>query len=260
MSAEQNFPTFCARCHGDAGAGDGPIGLYLDPSPRDLTKATFMNSKTPERFLDSIQKGVPGTSMPPWEKVLDEAKSQEILDYVLSTFVTEPRRELRPRKIPERNPVTVSDESIARGEAIYLRRCTGCHGLNGDGKGPNSPDILPRPRNLRNAEFVGSLNDRRILEAILYGVRGTAMPPWIDYGLSQNDAGDIVNYKWTIITCPEACAADEGKVIREMDPNCSLTLEAAMVIEEVGLWTIELEVSDSEGNTSRDSVRVEVSP
>ena len=73
-------------------------------------------------------------------------------------------------------------------------------------------------------------------------------------------AGDIVNYKWTIITCPEACAADEGKVIRETDPNCSFTLEATMVIEEVGLWTIELEVSDSEGNTSRDSVRVEVSP
>jgi len=23
---------------------------------------------------------------------------------------------------------------------------------------------------------------------------GTAMPPWIDYGLSQNDVGDLVNF------------------------------------------------------------------
>ena len=28
----------------------------------------------------------------------------------------------------------------------------------------------------------------------MYGVEGTAMPSWMDYGLSQNDVGDIVNY------------------------------------------------------------------
>jgi hypothetical protein len=32
------------------------------------------------------------------------------------------------------------------------------------------------------------------MESILYGVQGTAMPPWIDYGLGRNDAGDLVNY------------------------------------------------------------------
>jgi hypothetical protein len=25
-------------------------------------------------------------------------------------------------------------------------------------------------------------------------VQGTAMPPWIDYGLSPNDAGDLINF------------------------------------------------------------------
>jgi hypothetical protein len=25
-------------------------------------------------------------------------------------------------------------------------------------------------------------------------VEGTAMPSWLDYGLQQNDVGDIVNY------------------------------------------------------------------
>ena len=88
----------------------------------------------------------------------------------------------------------MNDESVARGERIYLQRCTGCHGLKADGKGPNSPDILPRPRNLRNSHFVVSVSDRRMMESILYGVRGTAMPPWIDYGFSPSDAGDIVNY------------------------------------------------------------------
>ncbi|HNU06677.1 MAG TPA: hypothetical protein PKO33_02850, partial [Pyrinomonadaceae bacterium] len=58
----------------------------------------------------------------------------------------------------------------------------------------NSLDILPRPRNLLNTAFVTQTNDRRLFESIMYGVQGTAMPPWIDYGLTTEDVGDLVNY------------------------------------------------------------------
>lgn len=89
----------------------------------------------------------------------------------------------------------MSAESVGRGQQIYLQRCTGCHGRKPDGKEPNSLDILPRPRNLRNRDFILSVSDRRLFDAIMYGVQGTAMPPWIDYGLSQSDVGDLVNYR-----------------------------------------------------------------
>ena len=88
----------------------------------------------------------------------------------------------------------MSTQSVAHGEQIFLQRCTGCHGRKADGKGPNSLDIMPHPRNLRNSWFVDRLSDRRLFESILYGVQGTAMPSWIDYGLSQHDVGDIVNF------------------------------------------------------------------
>ena len=132
--------------------------------------------------------------MPPWGRVLKEDQVNGVLAYVLQTFTKEPQRELKTRKLPDQNPVASSRESVARGEGIFLQRCTGCHGRKADGKGPNSLDILPRPRNLRNAWFVEKVPDRRLFESILYGVQGTAMPPWIDYGLSQNDVGDIVNF------------------------------------------------------------------
>jgi len=92
------------------------------------------------------------------------------------------------------NPVAMSADSVERGETIFLQRCTGCHGRKADGRGPNSIDITPRPRNLTNTAFVQSVSDRRLFESINYGVDGTAMPSWIDYGLSQNDVGDIVNF------------------------------------------------------------------
>jgi sulfur oxidation c-type cytochrome SoxX len=194
MSAEQTFRMLCARCHGDRGDGNGKVAWYLDPYPRDFTKAAFMNSKPRDRLVTSIKEGVGGTSMPPWGRVLSDEQVSATLDYVLQTFTKEPRRELKPRNVPERNPVAMSPQSAAHGEQIFLRRCTGCHGRKADGKGPNSLDILPRPRNLRNTAFVERASDRRLMESILYGVQGTAMPPWIDYGLSQQDVGDLLNF------------------------------------------------------------------
>jgi mono/diheme cytochrome c family protein len=194
MAPAEAYKELCSRCHGEKGDGNGPIALYLDPSPRDLTKAAFMNSKPLERFVSSVKNGVAGTSMPPWAQVLDDAQARGVVDYVFATFVKEKRREIKPRNLPDTNPVAFSDASAKRGEETFLRRCTGCHGRKADGKGPNSTDILPRPRNLRNAPFLEQVSDRRLLESVLYGVQGTAMPPWVDYGLTQNEAGDLVNY------------------------------------------------------------------
>lgn len=193
-SAPDNFNTLCARCHGQNGDGRGMIALYLDPAPRDLTKVAFMNSKPEDRFVTSILEGVPGTSMPSWKNLLSETQARELLNYINQNFVREPRREVKPHNVPEQNPVPLSNESVARGAGIYQQRCTGCHGVKADGKGPNSLDILPRPRNLRNSWFINTTQDRRLFDSILYGVQGTAMPAWIDYGLSTKDVGDLINY------------------------------------------------------------------
>jgi mono/diheme cytochrome c family protein len=191
---EAIYKALCLRCHGEKGDGQGPIAEHLDPFPRDLTKSGFMNSKSEGRLVASIRNGVLGTSMPAWGKLLSEEQAKTVLGYVQTTFTKEPRRELKDRPIPDKNPVAMSQESVARGEAIFVNRCYGCHGKKGDGKGPNSLDILPRPRNLRNTFFVNSVDDRRLIESILYGVQGTAMPSWINDGLTNNDAGDLVNF------------------------------------------------------------------
>ncbi|MBL0209362.1 MAG: c-type cytochrome [Holophagaceae bacterium] len=193
-NGEATYKALCLRCHGEKGDGNGPIAIHLDPFPRDLTKAGFMNSKSDQRLVDSIRNGVAGTSMPAWGKLLTDEQAKGVLAYIQTAYTKEPRRELKARQLPEKNPIAMSAESVARGEAQFVNRCAGCHGKKADGKGPNSLDIQPKPRNLRNARFVGSVDDRRLFESILYGVQGTAMPPWIDYGLNNNDVGDLVNF------------------------------------------------------------------
>lgn len=193
-SSQEVYQNLCMRCHGENGDGKGMISTYLDPYPRNFTDAGFMNSKTDERLTTSVKNGVEGTSMPAWGKVLSDQQIKGVLEYINQNFTKEARREIKQRDVPDQNPVAMSTESIARGEATYLMRCTGCHGRKADGKGPNSLDILPRPRNLLNAGFIRNASDRRMFESILYGVQGSAMPPWIDYGLTKNDVGDLVNY------------------------------------------------------------------
>jgi len=194
MTPAETFKALCARCHGEKGDGKGINAIYIDPAPRDLTKAEFMTTKPEARFLTSIRDGVPGTSMPPWGKVLTDEQIKGVFDYVSKNIVREPQKQLKPRKVPEQNPVLMSAASAQRGQAIFTQRCIGCHGRKADGRGPNSIDMSPRPRNLRNSAFIHNASDRRLTESILYGVEGTAMPSWMDYGLTQNDVGDIVNY------------------------------------------------------------------
>ena len=192
----QQYAALCARCHGDKGQGDGVIATYLDPRPRDLTKTSFMRSKTRERLVESVKKGVPGTSMAPWGQVLGDVPSEALVDYVLATYskVTGVKPPA-PRAIPATNPVPKSPESVARGEAIFLDRCWGCHGKKADGHGPNSEDIVPRPRNLRNTPFVESLSYPRLHESIKYGIQGTAMPAsGFEFALDDKAIGDVVNY------------------------------------------------------------------
>jgi mono/diheme cytochrome c family protein len=194
LTPAELYGRLCARCHGEKGNGEGVTMLYLDPAPRDLTKAAFMNSKPEARFVQSIQEGIPGTSMPPWGRTLNDTQIHNLLGYIWQNFVKEPRKEIKEHKVPDTNPVALSEDSLHRGETIFLQRCTGCHGRKADGKGPNSLDISPRPRNLRNAAFIQKASDKRLFDSILYGVQGSAMPPWIDYGLTQNEVGDVVNY------------------------------------------------------------------
>jgi len=192
---ETTYKNLCSRCHGDKGDGLGVIAEHLDPSPRDFTKAAFMNSKSTERLVTSVRGGVSGTSMPAWGRMLDDNQAKALLGYIQTTFVKDPRpAELKAREVPATNPVPSDPASIERGQATFVNRCAGCHGKKGDGKGPNSVDISPKPRNLRNPFFMASVQDKRLFESILYGVQGTAMPSWTDYGLTNNDVGDLVNF------------------------------------------------------------------
>jgi mono/diheme cytochrome c family protein len=190
--AEQ-YGQLCARCHGGKGGGDGPVADALLPRPRLFTNAKFFNWMPEERAHHAIREGVPGTAMPAFGKILDQKEAEALFAWVRTTYLGQQREPNPPRKIPARNPIPYSPESVARGQHVFAERCYGCHGRIGNGKGPNAPDMLPRPRDLTNHAFLTPLPDTRLFESITYGIVGTGMPPWGDM-LPDELRWDLVNY------------------------------------------------------------------
>ena len=52
--------------------------------------------------------------------------------------------------------------------------------------------------------------------------------------------GEFTNYEWTIIEAPDSQPDADGKPLRTLMADCSFELENAMIIDDVGEWTIEL--------------------
>ena len=102
-------------------------------------------------------------------------------------------RKWNPEAAKVKNPVAVSPESIAAGEAIYMRRCRACHGKEGTGGNPKDAGSEP-PSNLVDREWTFGQTDGEIFYVIRNGV-GPAfeMEPWDDR-LSETDTWNVVNF------------------------------------------------------------------
>ncbi|MFQ5629851.1 MAG: c-type cytochrome [bacterium] len=90
--------------------------------------------------------------------------------------------------------------AVIRGEQVYERACTPCHGLNGDGNGPFSGPLSPKPRDFTKGKFKfrtttsRSLpSDQDLFNTISKGIPGTFMPAWKDL-LSEEDRMNVVQY------------------------------------------------------------------
>jgi mono/diheme cytochrome c family protein len=82
-NGRQLFGQYCALCHGERGDGQGSRSSAFATPPRDLTSAAWRQSVTPARVFRSIREGIPGTAMPAWRVLGDDAVA-DLTVYVLT--------------------------------------------------------------------------------------------------------------------------------------------------------------------------------
>ena len=85
--------------------------------------------------------------------------------------------------------------SAEKGRALYEGHCASCHGLAGDGQGPQGAGagMTPPPTGFTDAAAMAAKSDSDLELPILQGKFGTAMP---GYGtvLSPDDVESLVLY------------------------------------------------------------------
>jgi len=89
LSAQQQqgealYQANCAFCHAADGSGQNWIGAFLQPHPRNLAT---MQGMTAARLQAVILDGLPGTTMPAWRHVLNDAQIEALSAYVMRVFI-----------------------------------------------------------------------------------------------------------------------------------------------------------------------------
>lgn len=227
LSGPELYARHCGACHGVSGDGRGPAAWLLFPRPRDFRSERFRlvstrnGAPTIEDLVAVSKRGMPGTSMPPFENLNDdqhELIAQELerihREGVRDHFIDVMKRE--GEEIDEEEvrqvvtnltaPVDVVDDpeigppslqAITRGEHIYLQLgCDKCHGSDGVGVWEvslaNEKGYPTRPRDLVHERLKGGEEPEGIYRRICLGMPGTPHPA--GWNLPADQLTDVVHY------------------------------------------------------------------
>jgi cbb3-type cytochrome c oxidase subunit III len=215
---EQLYVRHCAVCHGDQGSGAVWTQSSLNPPPRNFT-AAMRDELTRERMITSVTYGRPGTAMMSFRKRLSAQEIATVVDYIRASFLG------RAVKPPEHAHIQKADMSLPfpnglhgdarKGKRFFEHNCFTCHGIKGNGKGPRSSFINPKPRNFLSIESRIRLNRPTLFTAVRDGIRGSVMPSWGKV-LTDQQIADVAEYVFTAFVHTgddqSAAAADKKKL------------------------------------------------
>ncbi len=145
---ETVYKHMCVFCHGHDGNGGGKAMAYLYPWPRDFRKGVFKHRSTPsgslpldEDIVQTIQRGVPGTSMPAWGNALSEEETRSVVEYIKKFSKRFETEKVKPPIVVKAVPESTG-EAIAKGKALYEElRCARCHGSDLKGGGALADEL-----------------------------------------------------------------------------------------------------------------------
>jgi len=160
-SGAQLFVRDCAHCHGVTGDGNSPVRATLHPRPLDLTQFQVTESYV----LQVLHNGVPGSDMPAWHVSAEKDLRAEAA-YTAHLAHSD--------ALSEQDQYAPPDALAEAGKRVYQAHCVRCHGMSGNGDGPDARKKLPRPPSFAGMQpsFAGAQ------QVIQNGVAGTAMPSW----------------------------------------------------------------------------------
>ena len=231
------YRTYCATCHGERGDGSGDASRFVFPQPRDFRSSAFRWVLSDNLVADkvdviqSISRGIPGTSMQSW-KSLGEEKITQLADLVIqfrNAGVRDKARELlildgyqdvnkeglsaegkvlfeqviKEKTVPSGvRAITLpplpdgqAKESVEVGSELFKKlSCAKCHGERGQGS--FKMDLFddrgyPTFATDFRRDPIKSTDNETMARVILFGLPGASMP---SSQISVTEVRDLISY------------------------------------------------------------------
>lgn len=214
----------CFFCHGAKLDGRGHYAHALDPRP-----LTFLGSDTIAQLEESyvfwrVVKGGRGlpkeaapwnSAMPAWEDFLSEEEIWKVILFIYDHTGNRPRAWEGEEAAAAPVEAGYGDGGGAPGESVYMKHCSWCHGVDGDGMGPATSFLNPPPRDFTFGDYRWKstpFDDPVPTDADLYrviagsspaeraaasggwtGLGSTSMPSWSDI-LAEKEVREVASY------------------------------------------------------------------
>lgn len=219
------FLNQCSICHGEQGDGQGKFAYLMNPRPRNFKRGKFKLSTTQnliptdQDLMRTIQRGMPGSAMPPWDHLL-LADLKALVRYIRHIHKTETQRRLQEQVSAGRIAADQVAEFLAletepgaplsfppeplfdnlrwfNGRRLYLEACAACHGAAGEPvpeavKFDEDGYPVP-PRSFVKGIFKGGNESHQLYARIVKGMAGTPMPAF-EGSYSDDDLCDLIKY------------------------------------------------------------------
>ena len=242
------YARHCSACHGAEGDGFGPAARHLFPRPtnlrtgRSVLVSTLNAAPTLEDLEDVLSRGMPGTSMLPFESLTQpqrrllalevlRLRREGVREQVLRAMRQEgeePEEADLQRAVeastspgpPVRVPQEWPDDPQAagRGRQSYLTLgCNKCHGDDGRGVAgePSFDDQGEprRPRDLVYEPFKGGHEPQSIYLRLAAGMPGTPHPAALNF--PQEQLTDLVEYVRSLAREPQRVLTNFERRVRD---------------------------------------------
>jgi cytochrome c oxidase cbb3-type subunit 2 len=214
----------CMVCHGDAGTGMGPYRAGIEPVPPDFSQHDNYVPYVDADYFWRISEGVPWTAMPTWKSQYAETERWQLVHYIRSMFTQTEKQPAQLMKGKDFDFTAIikqmrapANASFEAGKAQFLALCVTCHGLAGDGTGPDGAYLNPKPADLRKipsqvsaGQFAAGTVEGGLMARINNGVQVTVMPAWSEFLVESDRWNDVAFVKGAFIDGAKMAASAMG--------------------------------------------------
>lgn len=223
----------CSVCHGPHGRGDGQAEYLLYPKPRDFAGdkfrliSTTSQQATDEDLFKVIERGMAGSSMPPWKHLSETDRwalvyyvryLSEVDDYIQAGDITVDMVEkglpwewldkIVNKNIDLNQTITIPEEpkttreGLNRGRELFVASCAGCHGAEGRGDGQQNmvdgKGLPTRPRDLTAGVFKADSSSEELYFRMVAGIPGSPMPSYTGV-FTQEQIWDLIHFVQSLV-------------------------------------------------------------